>query len=827
MLPLQQNGVQSAIEFMATSYSSDQPTPKPVITHETLSRITQVLTSIPSSLLFEEYFRRISPQFMAILDDSTKPEMSQIVAHIIMAGILSKRQTGSPGSIGWNLFVKPLHEIFQPTLPANPRLDTVLVTANDITLGIKRLSALVLSTPSPSLTGRLIKPILLPLWGLSAYDESRITGPELKEMASSIIRIFLKRSSTATHFLDLSRNIFWDGTSDWKYGPGSTGGIEIRVRNTQAITETTKDTLLKLEKRVSSFLALLTDDTIDGKKLTEVFIALVNPSFSTATNDIEILQTIGHETDPLQELGRTKIAQGLLQSHSKVLSEHPEDMIGFLNTVFVEAIATESQKASKSENASKLTLKDLASIRHNGNTTDSGLPSQETLESQDLLTTSISLLNIILSTSSTKIINSPNVQSITQSLKNLSRIRLPPSIQSSVQIALGLLSHPQLVERSDLPPNLPTLQSINSSLTSDIAPERVRALTTLNTLIATSTASLDIPTALHMLLHILRTDQDSFVFTSAISSICTLAYERDAPYVVRASSVAFQDVREATGVDGRLRVGEALVQLVQRLTEPPPRELIGHSSSSLNETWRSLASTCIAVASRRGKRTREGQERKRAERLERMKRKEAERAWGGQVPSLPTFEDSSEDEADERTRMWKDRDSRLVQSVLEDWTNTGVEEDVRIRTSALSVTGEVLERAGKALTAGVVGDVMEVGLAILHTELSDGKAILRRAAVYLFMSHLRAVEKNGVNMPQLAGLQWVEVEKALKLVQQVDRDDVTRGHASAVIESLDAWRMQQILEHSRPKESMDLGGQIKGLEIAPETTKSSKIQEIE
>jgi hypothetical protein len=57
---------------------------------------------------------------------------------------------------------------------------------------------------------------------------------------------------------------------------------------------------------------------------------------------------------------------------------------------------------------------------------------------------------------------------------------------------------------------------------------------------------------------------------------------------------------------------------------------------------------------------------------------------------------------------------------------------------------------------------------------------------------------------------------------------MTKGHAEAVLESLEAWRMIQIKQRA---EAVDDGRlelkKLKGLEIDPNTKATNKIQEIE
>jgi hypothetical protein len=81
---------------------------------------------------------------------------------------------------------------------------------------------------------------------------------------------------------------------------------------------------------------------------------------------------------------------------------------------------------------------------------------------------------------------------------------------------------------------------------------------------------------------------------------------------------------------------------------------------------------------------------------------------------------------------------------------------------------------------------------------------------------------------QLDGMQWLNIEKILQQVINSDEDVLTKGHAEAVLESLEAWRFIQIRQRAEAVDDRRLElKKLKGLEIDPSRKATKNIQEIE
>jgi protein required for transport of RNA pol II len=840
LLPLRPHGVRWAIEFIAMSHSRGTDT-KANLSHDTLLQISKLLSSVPKSLTPEAYFVGLSRQLLQLLDDVSNPELSQVAGFVITNGILSKRSTGAPGSIGWRLFAEPQLEAFgdgtESGMLGDSPAGTILVSQSKLATSLRRLSTLVLSNPSPSLTGRLIRPVMMPLWALWVYDRSVVASSDWNKIALNLLQLFLQRCGTTEHLQEITSNLLWDGPTSWVYGPGSEGGIEIRHREETKELPDIAHVLSIISSRSKQFIQLVSNGVANDEKIGQLLLSLLKSSLlgeETKVHDGK-RSLLASETDHIQKLVKLQLGRELLDTFGQKLARNPKQILDFVNTLIRHASKIALQSRTKPH--SKITIGDVRSIVQDAE--ELKLENEEQVE--ELISTSISLLNITVASKSSDVQNYSEMDQVLHRLETLKDCgqSVSSSTMSSLNDAISML-------RSSLQPdskideiNIESFQQIDRNmlddlvkdLSSPLAPERTAALKSLQRFILTKSVTLDVPTVSLLLLDQIRTDSDEFVFLAAISALDSLATLRDPVFVTRATAELFQDTKEATNVDGRLRIGEALARVIQIIFDPHD-DASAISSPRLNLTLRLVAETVIVVASRRGNRKRESKEQEKSRRVAQVKKGQAEQAWGGEVPEVPNQNDISDDDEDisAHTKEWRDRDSRLTQQVLDAWQNTGFEEDVRIRTSALNILGELLEHASAVFTAQLLGYAVELALSILKLEYGPDKAILRRAAVMIFMSHLRAGAVVDIQRPivQLDGMQWLNIEKTLQQVINSDEDDLTKGHAEAVLESLEAWRMIQIRQRVDAVDDsrLELKG-LKGLEIDPSRKVTKNIQEIE
>ena len=271
----------------------------------------------------------------------------------------------------------------------------------------------------------------------------------------------------------------------------------------------------------------------------------------------------------------------------------------------------------------------------------------------------------------------------------------------------------------------------------------------------------------------------------------------------------YVDTEETLSLDQRLKVGEALLKTIEGLEE-----------AFVEDVAKLVGEAMIGVAGRRAKQVKKSRMEQEGVPGEDDIMTEAEQ-------ELPASDDDEpKDEVNER-----------LQKMLEGWEGKDGEEDVRIRTSALSILGVAIETNIAGVGSPIVSTAVDLAISILKIETSTDKAISRRAAVLLIMSLIRALDKADEEGKHLgfgfAGENLKDVIQVLQYVQTMDSDDVVVGHIREVLEGLQTWQSKSLLRMSRQENlppSFGKGGaRLAGLSVDPEGSMASRprIEEIE
>ncbi|KAL9033458.1 MAG: hypothetical protein Q9180_005935, partial [Flavoplaca navasiana] len=679
LFPLRPNGVRHILNFIAGSTSADEQQPAdvqddrssgPSMTLDALARATKLLTSVPSTMTAETYFPALAPQLLDLLDDRNI-DNKRIASYIIGNGILGKRKIGSPSTVGWKLFAEPLLKTI------NPPVDQSEVGEKPLRLALDRLSALLQLHPNPGLTKRLVVPVLLPLWGLKCYaiNHSRANWAD---QIHRILVVYMKLSATETQLLLLSDNLVWDGPSRWTFMPGEDGGVEIRQRETDMNHAEELDKLIeRIDLRVDHYLRLLQAAAMTDEQLSAVFTHVckrwLNNSPAPSEHD---LMDVGESdsSDPMQLLVDAKLVKRLLEEYKDQISSSLDGVIRLVEPILADYVAGHKQKTDKATTTSSLhhRLRNLVDDDNKG--------SEEEEHSSETISTALSLLSAILTPNDNpKETDDALLQTIQDSLKYIAQATssLDSPITTSASNILILL---QL--RFDVSEHLrstSTSKAIDTHagdrqkhrialtyLSDELAPIRAQGLSTLITLISKSSPVLNIPSTSILLTSLLQ-DHEEYIYLSAIQAIGILASSHPKT-VVQELVEQYSDPREESSLDVRLRVGEALNKTVEHLDQL----FVASVATTVSENM-------IAVASRRGDRSKTLQKRERATRRVEKARKEAEEAWDGEIP-----EENADN--DEHGAI-----NEHIAKVVEGWADTGREEDIRIRTSALSILGTAIQ----------------------------------------------------------------------------------------------------------------------------------------
>ncbi|KAH7114265.1 hypothetical protein B0J11DRAFT_561916 [Dendryphion nanum] len=841
LVPLRPHGVRHTVEFLSLSYlsknsrmpqeASDSLSQVP-IPLEAITQASRLLTSVPSGMEPNEWFSKLSPQLFDLLDGKDGVELSRAAGHIIAGGLLNRKTTGAPGTTGWELFARPLLQTINPDgsprpTPRQSTSDQVLVDEDALKLALKRLYVLSSSYSHAGLLKRLVHPVILSLWGMILYGKSRpsLSG-EWVELPKKILVRYITIACDPRQIDLISRNLFWDGAPSWSFGPGSQGGVEIRQRRkSRDDMQTLISRIEMLDRHVDFLIRLLVDSKIEDEVVGAIFLLISKRWLHVGQVGNGSNFLVNDDTDPLETLSNAKLSEAMANRFKDQFARSPRHIIELMGQLLQNFVDEHTSKINQTASANKPSRANLRKLA--GTSRQKSI--KPDLESEELVSFALSILKTLVTSkefdleSSSRLLP-PILLNLQYLVQPHDLIPLPPILVNAATNLLQVVqptTGTQQDQEDPLSKHRETLKTALEDLTSPEPPNRTWALSAIRKLISDSFTFplIDVPSTTHMLLNASIADPESYVHTAAVPVLVDLATLAPKP-TLRILTDTFVDVDERSlrlkkekeieqALDFRLRVGEVLSNFVmedsywQSTTNISTR----HSSIKL------LVESMLSLASRRGQRKKTLQTRLHIAELERIEQEEGEAAWEGPIPNLL--------DPDGEAAEQPDRDTLV--KIVQGWADTGIEEDVRVRSSALSILSVIMEKRLEFLSQVTVDAGLQMVLQILLVETGDVKGILRRAAVLVVMGLLRAMDallEAGTDNPIGLGLrQASEVERVVKWVRDEDMDGLVRSHAESVIEGLETWRMKTLYKIGNAGISLDanlgLEGTLRGLNVNP------------
>lgn len=869
LLPLRQNGVRHVIDFIALSYGSHVSSSNtdiissngPQLSLDAIAQASKLITSVPRSMSAEAWFSKIGDQLNQMLRGDDGPEMSMVAGSIISSGILSKRTIGSPGSIGWKLFVEPHLDRILSRRPDHlvsdrNKWNEELVSMNQ---SINSLSRIILSYRNPAVTRRIVGPALLPFWTLCCHfrENTSIRSPQMEsnsQLLLNIISKYIEFSPQVDQIDTIASNLLWTGPPDWALDDMQPKALEDLVRLIE-----------RVDLRIELLMEIISISKTNEEIISELFARVTKRTLKQSTQKITNPWTIpGENENILDDLTNGKLCNAILGRFQAQLMKNPDSMMDLIYEILKRIVsddknATQKQKAHHSNKATLSSLGRIVS-QEQPEVSEVAESAGVEIESDNITLLALSLLQTLLTTASGRNLSGKDGFSrVEESLDYIVR----PQSKSSDSVIASAKNILELIKSSRGNVNasakrLDATRQIYTSTISDLSSQdpstRVAALSSLNDLIAKPDGLeiIDIPATTHVLLHIAQTDAESFVFQAAINSLTELVSHTTSPHLpVRILVDAFTDVAEnsAGALDGRLRVGETLSNIVERSLKPyeltQTKTPDARVTQSRREALSFIATACVDLSSRRGKRPITLQARQQAKSdislSEAAKRAEALEAWGGEVPDML-------DQPEETTRQRAERE--YLESIVQGWADTGLEEDVRLRTSALSILSLLLEAHVTDVDANTLSKIVDIALSVLILERDAAKVILRRAAALVLMGLLRGIDglleqKRVEDAERIVGLirsapggqkgsggKWDDIERVIRWTVSEENDEIVKGHAENVVEAWETLKLKRVVAFQHEDQIRNTFGedyQLKGLKISEPKSSPKKgfIEEIE
>nr|CAD01123.1 conserved hypothetical protein [Neurospora crassa] len=803
LIPLREDGVRASLEFAfavhpaSTVKLSEAAVPQKRganITHEALVLASNLLSSPPSTVTPEEWYSGIAPQLFALLDGGEGPELKKVVAYVIGFGILGRKVSGAPGTAGWKYLAEPLLHHIKPPPGGLPKTETgdddevidlskdkVLVKQKDLVTALQRLHALVVSHPNPGLCKRLLSPLLLPLWALTTWPNSeKPLSEKITEPASELLKIFLKLSPSAPVLLALVHNLGYVGGFDkkkpeWVYKQTEQGEIQI-VDTNRPLQKPGEQyiglSLPEIDQKIPKLLELI-GSTFSEADVSSAFLDLFGRWLKSARGQkksgIQIIKDEEEDKDPIAQFTEVKLLLAMMEKFPEKLAGQPKHILELVSQVLSEANKDTADEAGEDE-VIRVALSLLNMV-----ITVPGF--QKKRVDPDVLRVIESSLEALSKTGDND--NAKTASNLTLLLRYRDEIdALEAADSSSTTTTTGGPTDRQIEDRK-------TYSLAISYITQPDSPPPVRSegLNLISNLITSQSPILDIPGILVLLATLLcepNSSEEDYIHLRCIKLYTQLANAH--PRAVLTDLIdRYLDPRESAlaTVDARLRFGEALLQVVDRLGQTFTGDLAKMTCEAL-----------ISLASRRGHRPKTMARQAREAKAREQKHKEAEDAWDGSVPDM-----ADPISAEEQARL------DILEAIVEGWSSgtskTG-EEDVRIRASALSILANCIETNIVGVAAVLTMASVDLCINVVQVERQLEKGILRRAAVRLIMSFIKAMDE-AKHEGRVLGIAFgsetqEQLRTILGYVEQTDEDGLVREYCRDVLESLENWKTNSLVD---------------------------------
>ncbi|KAK5997237.1 hypothetical protein PT974_02591 [Cladobotryum mycophilum] len=744
LLPLRPDGVRGTMEFVFAVHPSNNGQPADTggrekegvaITHEAVAVATKLLSSVPSSMSAEEWFQGVSGQLFALLDGEAGADIARTAAQVVGFGILGKKQFGAPGAPGWNAFVQPLLATVNPSLKKALKDDLIKKEDDAEVINLSKDQVIVANN---ELEQSLLRLELLIISNPSPGLCKRVLKPILLQLWS-LASWINPPQDTEKGICKPARGLIQTYLRLF----GNADGIEPFIHN------------------------LLCRGSLDGEDPEWRYhhsasggIDIVKQRFSGKNSELEVDWS---EIEIFLNLLRRWIQTAGKQSGSSILISSPEEhsdsaIHDLIDVTILQKLMEKAPEKLVSHFDQLLEL--ICQVLQADSRSSLG---------DDIIGIILSLLNLVITapTFQKSDINASELKVVEESLERIEREYQADASTTARNLAM-LLKYRDEVGKPSETSSAPTARQIEDRKTYNLA------------------------------MNYITGDENEDFINLRVIKIFTQLASKHPRSTMQELLDHYLDGQERSSTDVRLRFGEAILQVVERLGEI----FSGEAAENTGETL-------LSIAGRRGYRPKTMAKQAREERLDGLKRKKAE-ASGGVHEDIDMNDE--EETADQKAK------NDILAQILKGWESKRGSEDIRMRTSALSIFGNAIETNIIGMGPTLVSTGVDLSINILTMEPELEKGILRRAAILLILSFVRALDKARETGQKLGfGLtdeSRQDIQRTLNYVAATDNDGLVQQHAQDVVESLENWGMASLLPTQAEASVPGFAG-LAGLRLSP------------
>ncbi|KAG0180118.1 transmembrane and coiled-coil domains-containing protein 7 [Apophysomyces sp. BC1021] len=572
---LKPNGVAIVLEF--TIGDVDQ------VQLPQLEKIAKLILSVPQQMpSVESYYGLIAPQLLVLLQEvvHSKQQSPKSQAVTFLIGRMISKHAGLTKTYIVDKIVGPLlqywnQEEYAVDATDHLALDPEAMTENDVYTMLYTLhSVMVGGEPSPVVIQTFLAASIPALYHLYEFTVQSKSG--LRETILDLLTTYF-RIMTPKDVIDDLKTILFDkldlsGARVAYFAPGPSGGVSVRLRREPKVVggnQLPVDTQVMID-----FLQAVNSPDLCG----DFFIFLLNEYSSS--------QSISRSIDPKIMLITLQLIMGMLDSQGPEILKKPTQIIAFANNVVVEHADRINKPKKENDKNAYGKFPDLTNIVSDDDREAMEGAYDDTFSAEDdfeALVLATSLLRAVMHENED--LDQQAVHLLESALGPLKQLESHPveAVQESVhEIVLSItsylssqkLSGGKTKSGSQDEASKARYRDAMKALQDDLLPVRAHGIGILKEMVlakdplVSSGEGLD--TVLDLLVHLVQ-DEDSFIYLNAIKGLSALTDIHGNLIITKLGHI-YSDENEK--LDNRLRIGEALLQTVQRCGDALSRYVI-------------------------------------------------------------------------------------------------------------------------------------------------------------------------------------------------------------------------------------------------------------
>ncbi|KAF1803556.1 hypothetical protein FB192DRAFT_1080372 [Mucor lusitanicus] len=532
-----------------------------------LESIAKLILSVPQQMAsIESYYAIITPQLLELLEKEPLTSPTCQAVTFIIGRIIGKHADLAKIYIV-DKIVGPLltawHTTDYATVDSNSGMDRVSLSEDALTLLLHTLHRVMIGgEPSPDVIQTFLSSSIAPLYHLYEFTVQSKSG--LRETVLDLLSTYFRITTTSDAIRELKRilldKVDLSGARVAYFAPGPTGGVVLRLRSAPKVLAGNE---LPIHAGILvEFLQMSDNADLCG----DFFVFLLNEYSSLQTR----------RQDPKVILLTLHLIMGMLDTLGPTILGKPTQIISFANNIVqdhVERLFKKDKQQDKPKSSS-VDFTNIVSQQDLEAMEDAAHDEQFSVEDDfESLVLAINLIRAVLHENDE--LSDQAIQLLKASVAPLKQLEKYPFelVQESVnEVLLAITSYLSAQTMSGMKQTSGTsleaskekYRDAMKSLQDDLLPIRAHGMGMLKEMALAKDPLVSSGDGLDQLLDIfvrLVQDEDSYIYLNAVKGLSAMTDAYGNQIIKKLGDIYCDDKQK---LDNRLRIGEALLQTIQR-----------------------------------------------------------------------------------------------------------------------------------------------------------------------------------------------------------------------------------------------------------------------